>query len=70
MIIIPAMLVFLVPIWMVPDPKVLGIGIKLCITAFIAFLLAMSLFNLYSCALTEPGIIPALCEDISGIPEQ
>jgi len=30
----------------------------------------MSLYHLLKCALTDPGIIPALIENISGIPDQ
>ena len=66
-IFIPVSVAFACPIWG-SDPDIIGIEVKLLLTVIVAFLAFMSLYNLFNCAFTEPGIIPAVHIN-SGIPQ-
>ena len=68
-IFLPASVCFACPIWG-SDPDEIEIEVKVCLTVIEAFFLLMSLYNLFKCAFTEPGIIPSLSMENSGIPPQ
>jgi hypothetical protein len=66
-IFLPASVCFACPIWGT-DPDDIDIGVKVVLSLIEGSLLFLSLYYLFKCAFTEPGIIPSLDTSNSGMP--
>ena len=65
-IFIPAGICFACPIWG-SDPEEIELEVKIILSILEGLFLFMSLWNLFFCAFTDPGVIPAMHMN-SGIP--